>query len=54
MKQTKYYKEYLKALREDVRALERRNNDKHKDTIDFKGCNLFALPPIQKAITATL
>ena len=44
MKQTKYYKEYLKALREDVRALERGINDTNRiKKLTNEGYNLFKL-----------
>ncbi len=52
MKQTKYYKEYLKALREDVGALERGINDTNRiKKLTNEGYNLFKLSTQQRNFT---
>lgn len=55
VKESRYYKSYLKALREDVRALGRGINDTNRiKKLTNEGYNLFKLSTEQKTITATV
>lgn len=56
VKESRYYKSYLKALREDVRALERGINDTNRiKKLTNEGYDLFKLSTQQRnLITATV